>query len=288
MINYEESQYLDLLAEVLGHGTEKQDRTGIGSKSTWVRSLRFNLSNGFPLFTSRQISFRIAFEEMMFFLRGHTDTTELEAKKIGIWKGNTSREFLDARGLIYLPAGDMGKGYGHQIRNFGGDHGEKNGFDQLAYLVRNIKERPTDRRHLMSYWHPQQVLNEAALPPCHYSYACQVLGDKLNAVFTMRSCDLYLGLPTNVPAYALLTHILAKLTGLNVGELHFVGFDCHLYKNQYEAAQELILRTPKEFPQFRFKKNFSTLDEALVLDYNDVEIVGYEHCGKMKKVEMAV
>lgn len=282
-----ERQYLDLLRRILDTGAERMDRTGVGTKGIFGATLRFDLSKGFPLFTTRFIGFRVAFEEMMFFLRGETDTKKLEEKSINIWKGNTSREFLNSRGLHDLNEGEMGKGYGWQMRHFGG--GSINpGFDQVQYLVENIKKNPNDRRHLMCYWNPQEVLHEAALPPCHYSYYVQHQNGRLNAAFTMRSSDAYLGLPTNIAAYAFLTELICKLTGFEAGELVYFGMDTHLYNNQLEVVAEQLKREPRGFPRLVFKKDFKTLDEALALTYQDVEVVGYEHCGKMKKVEMAV
>lgn len=286
-IFHPENQYLGIMHRILDEGHSKDDRTGVGCRSTWGTQMRFDLQEGFPLFTTRFIGFRIAFEETMFFLRGETDTKKLEEKKIGIWKGNTTREFLDNRGLQHLPEGDMGKGYGWQIRNFGGEDG-KPGFDQLKHLIENIKSKPNDRRHYMNYWNPQQVLNEAALPPCHLSYNCQVEDDKLNACFYMRSSDWYHGCPYNVAGYSLLTHLIAKLTGYKPGTLVMMAADTHLYTSQFEVAKEQLTRTPKPFPQFRFKKDFSTLEEALQLEFEDVEVVGYEHCGKLQKIDMAV
>lgn len=285
-MNKEEQAYLDLLKDVLKNGFDREDRTGIGSRAGFMATLKFDLSKSFPLFTSRFTSFRIAFEEMMMFLRGECDTKTLEDKKIYIWSGNTSRDFLDKQGLTNLPEKNIGKGYPWQIRNFGGTT-ETNGFDQLKYLIQNIKEKPNDRKHLMNYWHGPQVLNEACLPPCHLLYNCQIAGDKLNALFFMRSSDLACGLNFNCAGYALLTHLVAKLTGYKVGTLGYVATDPHIYNNNIDGIKELIKREPKPFPQFRFKKDFSTLDEALALTYDDVEIIGYEHCGKLR-FEMAV
>lgn len=284
--NPEEHNYLNLLSEIIDNGFDREDRTGVGSRATFGAMLKFDLSKHFPLFTHRFTSFRYAFEEMSMFIRGECDTKTLEEKNINIWSGNTSREFLDNRGLYDLPEGNLGKGYSWQIRNFGGTS-EGNGFDQLSYLVENIKSRPNDRKHLMSYWHPQQVLNEACLPPCHMLYNCQVAGDRLNALFYMRSSDVICGLGINIAGYAYLTHLIAKLTGYKPGILAYVASDPHIYKSHIEGAKELISREPMEFPQFTFKKDFATLEEAVNLSYEDIEITGYNHKGRVK-FEMAI
>lgn len=285
-MNNEEQAYLDLLQDVIYHGIDRDDRTVQGSRAGFFATLKFDLSKSFPLFTNRFTSFKISFYELMMFLNGECNSKYLEDKGINIWSGNTSREWLDNRGLAELPAGSMGKTYPWQIRNFGGTENQK-GFDQLTYLVENIKSRPNDRKHLMCYWNPQQIFTESALEPCHLLYNCQVAGDKINAVFYMRSSDLLCGLNYNVSFYAILTHIIAKLTGYQVGTLAYVAADPHIYKSHIEGAMELIKRTPRPFPQIKFKKDFSSLDEALALTYDDVEIIGYEHCGKMK-FEMAI
>lgn len=283
---HEEYQYLNLLKKIVDEGVEKPDRTGVGNKAICGAHLKFDLSKSFPLLTTRFIAFRIAFEEMMFFLRGETNTSKLEDKKIYIWSGNTSKEFQEKRGLSHLPEKDMGKGYGFQIRNFNGED-DKPGVDQLRYVIENIKNNPYDRRHLMSYWNPQQ-LDQACLVPCHYSVLFQIANNKINTSFIMRSTDVYHGLPYNIAGYAFLTHFIAKLTGYEPGELNYFGHDAHLYNHQLEVVNQQLTKEPKPFPQFRFKKDFSTLEEALSLTYEDVELVNYEHCGKLKKVEMAV
>lgn len=287
MANLEELNYLDMLRDIMKHGVEKENRTGIKTKSLWWQSMTFDLSKSFPLYTSRFIPFRIGFEEMMMFLRGETNTQVLEDKNIFIWHDNTKREFLDSRGLFHLPEKDMGKGsYSHSMRNFGGTDDVK-GVDQFVNLIEGIKKDPNGRRHMISYWNPMQV-EEAALPPCHIMFSCQIVNDKINTGLVMRSNDMYLGNPSNVSQYALLSHLVAKLTGYTVGTMGYLGFDCHIYENQYDVVKEQLERFPNDFPQFKWKKDISTIDEALDLKYEDIEIVGYNHCGKLKKVNMAI
>ena len=282
-----EQQYLDTIAEILAIPEVTLDRTGLGTKNIFGVQMKYDMENGFPLLTTRFIALRIAFEELMWILRGQTDAKILQAKNIHIWDGNTTREFLDKKGLDYLPEGELGKGYGFQLRNFGATENTVEGFDQLKTLVEEIKQNPQSRRHYVSYWHPEQVRNEAALPPCHVSWYVQIAGNKLNLGWCQRSTDLLLGNPTNLAFYGLLLLMLAKLTGYEPGTLLFQGQDVHLYSNQFEAAAELLQKPMSAFPTVKIKE-FSTLDEMLALEWTDIELIEYNHAGRMKKIEMAV
>lgn len=300
--------YLDLLQDILDNGFDKDDRTGIGSRSVFGRSLRWNLADGFPMLTTRKVAFRIAFEETMFFLRGDRDTKKLEAKKINIWKGNTSREFLDKRGLTHLEEGDMGYGYSHQWRNFGGQdevqyadpvpgpfQGEIvlqpaiAGVDQIANLIDGLRDDPFSRRHLVSAWNPQQV-DETPLPPCHILQQYQVTTDgRLNSCFFMRSNDVAFGLPYNIMSYAFLNIAFSQLLGYTPGELVYFGGDVHLYANQLDMCREQITRKPYALPTLKINKRLNTLEDVLSLEYSDIEIVGYEaHPDFKNKPPMAV
>lgn len=282
-----EKAYLDIMREIIDHGVDVADRTGFGTRGIFGAQMRFNMDDGFPLLTTRRIAFRIAFEEMMWFLRGQTDSKILEAKKINIWKGNSTRQFLDSRGLNHLPEGDIGYGYGHQLRNFNGDSTSA-GFDQLVALVSGIKTNPSSRRHFVSYWNPNQVLSKAALPPCHVSWSVQVAGGSLNLSFQMRSNDFYLGNPTNIAGYAFLLHALANLFSLKPGVLVYQGSDVHLYLNQIENAKLQIQREPMPFPTFKINKDIASLDDLLSLEFSDLSISDYRHHPDLPKVEMAV
>jgi thymidylate synthase len=283
-----EASYLKIMRQILDEGIGvENDRTGVGTRGIFGAQMVFDMDDGFPLLTTRRIAFRIAFEEMMWFLRGQTDSKILEQKKINIWKGNTTREFLDAKGLVHLPEGDAGKNYSWQLRNFNGS-GPGLGYDQLAAIVSGIKTDPSSRRHFVSYWNPQQVLTEAALPPCHVSWAVQIAGGRLNLSFQMRSNDFYLGNPTNIAGYGFLLHALANLTGYRPGRLVFQGSDVHLYNNQLDNARIQVTREPLPLPEFRINKQLSDLDDLLALEYLDVEVVGYKHHPELPKVEMAV
>lgn len=300
------NNFKNLLKDVYLNGVDKGDRTGIGSRAVFGRTLRWDLSHGFPITTLRKVPLRIAFEETMFFLRGETNTKLLEEKNINIWKGNTSREFLDKVGLANLPEGSMGKGYGYQWRHWETNQNEprtdKDGHiwhfpkevDQVANLLTGLKNDPLGRRHVVTGWNPGQ-LHEMALPPCHMMHLYSVDGDftvgdgKLHNCFVMRSNDVPFGLPFNIASYALLNHIFAKHLGLAPGELVYFGWDVHIYQNQMEMVEELLERDPKALPTLIIKKDLPTFDDILSLQWEDIELIGYDpHPDVKNKPGMAI
>ena len=292
--------FIDLLNDVVTNGVNKADRTGIGSRAVFGRMLRWDLAQGFPIITTRKVALRIAFEETMFFLRGETQTKLLEEKKINIWKGNTSREFLDNRGLTTLAEGDMGKGYGYQWRHWETPNPDYphdvTETDQIAKLLTGIKSDPYGRRHVVTGWNPGQ-LNEMALPPCHMLQMHSVeptsteftIGDgKLHTCFVMRSNDVPFGLPYNIMSYALLNHIFAKHLSLEPGDLVYMGWDVHIYQNQMKMVGEQCTRTPLALPKINIKKDLRTFDDILSLQWEDIGLIGYNpHPDIIDKPEMA-
>jgi len=288
--------YLELLQDIIDNGITKEDRTGVGSRSVWGRCLHFDLQEGFPAITTRRVAFRIAFEEAMFMLRGDRNTKILEDKNINIWKGNTSRNFLDARGLEKFEEGDMGYAYGWQWRNFGGwDAGDApeewhySGIDQLTKMIEEIKANPFSRRHVITAWNPQQI-NDMALPPCHIFQQYQVTPDgKLNSSFFMRSNDVPYGLPYNIMVYGFILTALAKLLGYEPGTLVYQGNDVHVYLNQMDMVKEQLTREVRSLPTLKINKDLNTLDDLLSLEYEDVELIGYDpHPDIKDKPPMAV
>jgi thymidylate synthase len=286
------------MENILAHGVDRPDRTGIGSRAIWGANIQIDLDEGFPIITTRKTSARIAFEETWFFLRGETDTKKLEAKKVNIWKGNTTREFLDARGLTYLPIGNLGKGYGFQWRNFGGGYEMVNtafqpngipdeweydyskhdgkGFDQVIATLEGLKKDVNGRRHIISGWNPAQ-LHEMALPPCHLYQQYQILDGELNSQFLMRSWDFLYGAPFNIMGYALLNHAFAKYLKLKPGKLLAMGTDVHLYDNQLDIAIQQVERTPRALPTLTITKDLETIDDIFNLEWEDFEITGYDN-----------
>lgn len=279
--------YLELLQDINDNGVYKESRAG-ETKSVFGRMLRWDLAEGFPILTTRKVALRIAFEETWFFLSGNTDTKVLEEKKINIWKGNTTREFLDKQGLTDLPEGSLGTGYSHQWRNYGGTIGMENGVDQITELVEGLKKDPDSRRHIVSAWNPTQ-LDGTPLPPCHVYHQYYVADGKLSSSFMLRSNDVPYGLPYNIMSYSLLTSAIAKLLGLDVGEIVYMGNDAHIYVEQLPMIQEQIKREPKALPTLIIKKDLKTIDDLLSMEYNDIELEGYDpHPDFKDKPKMAV
>lgn len=295
-MNLEEQSYLNLLKEILDEGAERSDRTGVGTKGIFGSKLKFSLENNkIPMFTTKKIFIKSVVEELLFFMRGETDTLKLEAKGSNIWRANTTREFLDDRGLEDLPAGDMGKSYGFQWRNFGGKIGSTkydgsqpdprnryfDGVDQIAQVINTLKSNPTDRRIIVSAWNPKQI-PEMALPPCHMMIQFYANQGKLSSQFYMRSIDTFLGLPFNILSYALMTRVIAQIVGMEAKEVIFVGGDTHIYQNHYDQVNEQCSREPFDFPTLTIDRALSSVDDIDKLELADFKIEGYQSHASIK------
>jgi thymidylate synthase len=243
-----------------------------------------DISNSFPLLTTKRVFWRGVAEELLFFISGQTDTKILEAKGVNIWKGNTSREFLDKRGLHNLKEGEYGKSYGYQWRHFGAryncftgkrdlENSRSEGIDQLQQIIDQLKNPETrnSRRLIMTAWNPTQ-LDEMALPPCHIMCQFNVHdGNKLSCAMYQRSVDVMLGQPFNIASYAMLTHLLAKHCGLEAHEfVHFMG-NCHIYEEHIEGAKEQVLREPYNFPELNILQVRENINDYRVEDFEIVE-----------------
>ncbi len=262
--NKEERTYLNLMSELLAIQHQRQNRTNIATLSKFGTMLTFDISDSFPLFTTRTIFFRGVFEELMWFIRGQTDSKILEKKNIFIWKGNTSREFLDSRNLQHLEEGSIGKGYGYQWR--------KSGVDQLAYVINLLKTDPNSRRILLSAWNPSE-LDQMVLPPCHYAIQFYVEDGKLHSLFNMRSCDLFHGFPFNIASYSLLTLMLGEICGYSVGTIKCCLGDYHIYSSHIDSIEEQIQRNTRKFPKLVFKKHHTDIEKY---EFEDVELIDYK------------
>jgi thymidylate synthase len=257
-MNREEQQYLDLLAEVLEGGARKTDRTGTGTLSVFGRQLRFGLDPAFPLLTTKKLHLKSIIYELLWFLRGDTNVKWLQERGVSIWD-----EWADEHG-------NLGPVYGYQWRHWRTPEGRE--IDQIAALIRNLRERPDSRRHVVSAWNPADV-DRMALPPCHALFQFYVAGGRLSCQMYQRSADLFLGVPFNIASYALLTRMVAQVTGLTPGEFILTLGDAHLYLNHLEQAREQLRRTPRPFPRMRLNPS---VRELLDFGFEDFTLEGYD------------
>lgn len=267
-------QYLDLLQHVLDHGSKKDDRTGTGTLSVFGYQMRFDLNAGFPLLTTKKLHTRSIFHELLWFLKGETNVQYLKDNGVTIWDEWATSEQCARFGR---GEGDMGPIYGHQWRNFGAtknsDGTYKNdGVDQISVLIETIKKNPSSRRLIVSGWNPKEA-DQVALPPCHTLFQFFVAEGKLSCQLYQRSADIFLGVPFNIASYALLTHMIAQVTGLKVGDfVHTIG-DAHLYLNHLEQAKLQLSRTPKKLPTLKLLGDRKSIFDFV---YEDFVIEGYE------------
>jgi len=285
-----ESQYINLIKHILENGISKDDRTGIGTLSIFSYNMTFNLRESFPLLTTKKVYWKGVVEELLWFISGSTNSNILKEKGVKIWEGNSSREFLDSRGLSHYDQGDIGAGYGFQWRHFGAkytnmyDNYHGKGIDQLKDVIYKIKNTPNDRRIIMSAWNPTD-LDKMALPPCHIFVQFWVDTDKkeLHSQMYQRSCDVGLGVPFNIASYSLLTCIIAKLCDLTPGDFHYCMGDTHIYKNHIDAMKLQITREPYDFPKINIK-DITDIDNITA---DDIELIDYKYYENIK-MQMAV
>ncbi|WP_110692705.1 thymidylate synthase [Salinicola halophyticus] len=250
--------YLDLMQRVLDSGVEKADRTGVGTLSVFGHQMRFDLREGFPLVTTKKLHLRSIIHELLWFLRGDTNIAYLHEHNVSIWD-----EWADANG-------DLGPVYGYQWRSWPTPEGEH--IDQIAKLVEQIRRNPDSRRHIVSAWNPALV-DEMALPPCHALFQFYVANGSLSCQLYQRSADIFLGVPFNIASYALLTHMIAQVCGLEPGEfVHTLG-DAHLYLNHLEQARLQLSREPLPLPTLKLNP---AIDDLFDFRFDDIAIEGYE------------
>ena len=251
-------QYLDLLRHVLEHGSEKSDRTGTGTRSVFGWQMRFDLDEGFPLVTTKKLHLRSIIHELLWFLKGETSTAYLRDNKVTIWD-----EWADADG-------ELGPVYGKQWRRWADGRGGE--IDQIRWVVDEIRRNPDSRRLVVSAWNVAD-LPAMALQPCHALFQFYVVDGKLSCQLYQRSGDIFLGVPFNIASYALLTHMVAQVTGLGVGDfVHTLG-DAHLYSNHYDQAREQLARTPRALPKLVLNP---AINDIFAFGFDDIAVEGYD------------
>lgn len=257
--DYNLKNYLDLLQDILDNGVHKGDRTGTGTQSVFGRQLRYDLSEGFPLVTTKRIHLKSVIHELLWFLSGDTNISYLKENGVKIWD-----DWADENG-------DLGPVYGSQWRTWEAPNGEK--IDQIAAVIDSIKNNPDSRRHLVSAWNVAEI-NNMKLPPCHFAFQFYVAEGKLSCMLTMRSVDTFLGLPFNIASYALLTHMIAQQCDLEVGEFIWSGGDVHIYSNHVEQVKTQLEREPYALPKLVIKRK---PDSIFDYTFEDFEFENYQH-----------
>ncbi len=251
-------QYLSLMREVRDNGVKKEDRTGTGTLSLFGHQMRFDLSEGFPVITTKKLHLRSIIHELLWFLRGDSNIQYLKDNGVSIWDAWADEN------------GELGPVYGVQWRNWPKPDGGH--VDQISQIMQQLKENPDSRRIILSAWNVGEIEN-MALPPCHCLFQFWVAEGKLSCQLYQRSCDIFLGVPFNIASYALLTHMLAQQADLNVGDFVWTGGDCHLYSNHLEQADEQLQREPLPLPRLAIKRRPPSIFDY---EYDDFEILNYE------------
>ena len=248
-------QYLDLLKDIMENGVDKLDRTGVGTRSVFGRQMRFDLSKGFPLVTTKKVHLKSIIFELLWFLKGDTNVKYLQDNGVRIWN-----EWADENG-------ELGPVYGSQWRNWNGE-----GIDQIAQVIETLKKNPNDRRMIVSAWNVGKIA-QMHLPPCHMMFQFYVANNKLSCMLYQRSGDMFLGVPFNIASYALLTMMVAQVCGYEPGEfVHTLG-DTHIYHNHFEQVKEQLSHTPYPLPTMKINPNVKDIND---FKYEDFELVGYQ------------
>jgi len=281
-------QYLDALQHIFDNGEEVTDRTGVGTKSVFGYQMRFNLQEGFPAVTTKRLAWKSVVGELLWFLEGSTDERRLAelthgeqrselVDKTTIWTANADKQGVELGYINTELTKHLGPVYGAQWRNFNGEHPK---CDQITNIISEIKNNPDSRRIILSAWNPLQI-KQMALPPCHTMAQFRVMNGKLSCQLYQRSADMFLGVPFNIASYSLLTHMLAHICELKVGEFVWTGGDCHIYMNHLEQVQEQLTRDERKLP-YLFMPPFCDLETLLNTQTKDYKLIGYDPMPSIK------
>lgn len=280
-------QFHDALDQIMNTGIKHNDRTGVGTTSLFGEvQMSFELSNSFPILTTKRVPLRWIFEELMWFLKGKTDNQSLLEQGVDIWNEWATAEQTARFGR---QKGDLGPIYGYSWRSFGGDYPKHNGFDQIARLMRDLKENPNSRRHIVSGWDPAEADN-VALPPCHtlFQFKVDTIGEEqhLSCKLYQRSADFFLGVPFNISSYALLTCMIAYVMEMKPRKFIHTFGDAHVYNNHVNAVNELLSREPKQLPTLQFVNTDHLIGKGLEgllgFKWENIQLTGYTPYGKIE------
>ena len=281
-------QYINALKDILENGEVSNNRTGIKTKSLFGYQMSFNLNDGFPAVTTKKLAWKSVIGELLWFLEGSTDERRLAEitfekprkelkQKNTIWTANANKQAIELGYENNELKKELGPVYGYQWRKFGGTDWardtDNNGFDQITWLIEELKNNPDSRRLILSAWSAEQI-ERMALPPCHTLSQFRVVNGKLHCQLYQRSADMFLGVPFNIASYSLLTHMLAQISNLKVGNFIWTGGDCHIYENHYEQVQEQMTRQPMKCPTLHMP-NFKNLKELLNTKPSDYKLENY-------------
>lgn len=280
-------QYLDALEYILENGEDVSDRTGVGTRSVFGYQMRFNLQQGFPAVTTKKLAWRSVVSELLWFLEGSSNERRLAEilyekpreeleDKTTIWTANANAQ---GKALGYQD-GELGPVYGVQWRNFDYFNGSTSGVDQIGHIIQQIKTNPDSRRIILSAWNPM-LIDDMALPPCHTLSQFRVVNGKLSCQLYQRSADMFLGVPFNIASYSLLTHMLAQICRLEVGEFVWTGGDCHIYQNHMDQVKEQLARSPHALPHLLMPA-FDSLNTLLDTHTSDYKLINYTPMDSIK------
>lgn len=283
-------QYLEALTYVLENGTDGNDRTGVGTRSIFGYQMRFNLQEGFPAVTTKKLAWKSVVSELLWFLEGSTDERRLAeilyskprkdiVEKTTIWTANANNQGIQLGLTNNEVIKELGPVYGYQWRSFGksynGKAGLHYGIDQVKNLIKEIKTNPDSRRLILTAWNPAQTL-QMALPPCHLLAQFRVTNGRLSCLLYQRSCDMFLGVPFNIASYALLTHIIAALCNLQVGDFIWSGGDCHIYNNHMNQVKEQLTRQPYNLPKLVMPE-VNNIEDLKLVKVSSFVLSNYKH-----------
>jgi len=267
-------QYLDLLKKIMDEGTDRPDRTGVGSRAIFGQQMRFDMKDGFPAMTTKKLAFETMKAELIWFLSGSSDNKKLNEMGCHIWDGNANADYWKPKAKF---EGDLGRVYGVQWRNWKSPYTDIP-IDQITNVIEKLKTNPQDRRMIVSAWNPAE-LDMMALPPCHLLFHFFVIGNKLSLLMYQRSCDTFLGVPFNIASYSLLLHMVAQVVGMEPHEfVHILG-DTHIYLNHFEQVKEQIAREPYPLPKIWLNPEIKNIFDFKM---EDIKLIDYKYHPSIK------